>query len=410
MVGSAPPGPSGLGAVLRAPRATRVFDALLALGCTVVAVALHRSHVDGVETNQTSDLVSTVLTVIAVAPLAIRRNRPLPALLACAAGLVGLMAGEYVVAVAPVGVLIALYSVAAWGTVRATHQAVGAVAAVLAATAVMRPVDLSLQGIAVNGVLLAVGWVLGTGVRERKALHDAQVAAARRELDLERERADRAAVEERLRISRELHDVLGHAMSVMVVQAGVAQHLLATRPDEATAALARITDTGRGSLDELRRLLSVIRDGDQSAQSSHSLVGLSALPALAADVTAAGLPVRLSCEVGRDIPTGVQLAAYRIAQEALTNTLRHAGPATATVTVRRLGNDLQIEVADDGRGAVQPPGEPGRGLAGMRERVAVYGGTLTTGRGTDGGYRVDARIPLEGRSATASSAPGAVTA
>jgi len=409
MAGTVPPGPSGLGAVRGASRSTRVFDVLLALGCTVVAVALHRSQVDGVETNRTSDLVSTVLTVIAVAPLAIRRTRPLASLLACAAGLVGLMAGGYVVAVAPVGVLIAFYSVAAWGTVRATRHAVGAVAALLAATAVMRPVDLSLQGIAVNGVLLVVGWVLGTGVRERKALHDAQVAAARRELDLERERADRAAVEERLRISRELHDVLGHAMSVMVVQAGVAQHLLGTRPDEAAEALARITETGRGSLEELRRLLSVIRDGDQSAPSNQELVGLDALPALAADVTAAGLAVRLSCDVERGIPAGVQLAAYRIVQEALTNTLRHAGPATATVTVRHLANDLQIEVADDGRGAGQPHGEPGRGVDGMQERVAVYGGTLTTGCGPDGGYRVDARIPLDGRPATAGSAWGAVT-
>ncbi|MFL6153054.1 MAG: sensor histidine kinase [Ornithinibacter sp.] len=375
---------------------------LLALGCTVVAVALHRSQVDGVETNRASDLVSTVLTVIAVAPLAIRRTRPLASLLACAAGLVGLMAGGYVVAVAPIGVLISFYSVAAWGTVRATHQAVGAVAAVLAATALMRPVDLSLQGIAVNGALLAVGWVLGTGVRERKALHDAQVAAARRELDLERERADRATLEERLRISRELHDVLGHAMSVMVVQAGVAQHLLATRPDQAAEALARISETGRGSMEELRRLLSVIRDGDQLAPSSEP-VGLDALAALVADVAAAGLPVSLSCEVECDIPQGVQLAAYRIVQEALTNTLRHAGPATATVTVRHVANDLQVEVVDDGRGAA-PPGEAGRGLAGMRERVAIYGGTLGTSSPPDGGYRVDARIPLKGRPASATSA------
>jgi signal transduction histidine kinase len=410
MAATVPPGSSGLGAVRGGSRSTRVFDVLLALGCTVVAVALHRSQVDGVETNRTSDLMSTVLTAIAVAPLAIRRTRPLVSLLVCATALVGLMAGGYVVAVAPIGVLIAFYSVAAWGSVRATHQALGAVAAVVAVTALMRPVDLSLQGIAVNGVLLAVGWVLGTGVRERKALHDAQVAAALRELDLERERADRAAVEERLRISRELHDVLGHAMSVMVVQAGVAQHLLATRPDDAAEALARITETGRGSLEELRRLLSVIRDGDQSATSSQELVGLVALAALAADVTAAGLPVRLSCDVQRDLPAGVQLAAYRIVQEALTNTLRHAGPATATVTVRRLGNDLQIEITDDGRGAAQPHSKAGRGLAGMRERVAVYGGTLTTDSGPDGGYRVDARIPLEGRPASAASAQDAVTA
>ena len=410
MAATEQPRRSGFGAVRGGPRWSRLFDVTLALGCTLVAVVLHRSQVDGVVTNRTSDLASTVLTVIAVAPLAIRRTRPLAALLACAAGLVGLMAGEYVVAVAPVGVLISFYSVAAWGTVRATHQAVGAVAVLLAATALMRPVDLSLQGIAVNGVLLAMGWVLGTGVRERKALHDAQVAAARRELDLERERADRATLEERLRISRELHDVLGHAMSVMVVQAGVAQHLLASRPQEVAEALARITETGRGSMEELRRLLSVIRDGEPLASSRQPVVGLDALPALAAEVAAAGLPVRLNCDVERGIPEGVQLAAYRIVQEALTNTLRHAGPATATVTVKHSGNDLQIEVTDDGRGTAEPRGRAGRGLEGMRERVAVYGGTITTGSGPDGGYRVDARIPLGGQPAGPRSARGAVTA
>jgi signal transduction histidine kinase len=410
MAGTAPAQPSGLFAGRGTSRSTKVFDILLALGCTVVAVAMHRAQVDGVETNRTSDLVSTVLTVIAVAPLAVRRTRPLVSLLACAAGLVSLMAGGYVVAVAPVGVLIAFYSVAAWGTVRATRQAVGAVAAVLVVTALMRPVDLSLQGIAVNGVLLVMGWVLGTGVRERKALHDAQVAAARQELDLERERADRAAVEERLRISRELHDVLGHAMSVMVVQAGVAQHLLGTRPDEVASALERITETGRGSLEELRRLLTVIRDGDQPASSSQEPMGLDALPTLAADVTAAGLDVSLSCDVEPGIPDGVQLAVFRIVQEALTNTLRHSGATTATVTVRCVGGDLQVEVTDDGAGVAQGHGVPGRGLEGMQERVAVYGGSLTTGGGPDGGYRVAARIPVDGRAASAESTTGAVTA
>jgi signal transduction histidine kinase len=155
-------------------------------------------------------------------------------------------------------------------------------------------------------------------------------------------------------------------------------------------------------MEELRRLLSVIRDGDRLAPSSER-VGLDALAALVADVAAAGLPVGLSCEVERGIPEGVQLAAYRIVQEALTNTLRHAGPATATVTVRHVGNDLQVEVVDDGRGAA-PPGEAGRGLAGMRERVAIYGGTLSTSSPPDGGYRVDARIPLKGRPARTTSA------
>jgi signal transduction histidine kinase len=397
--------------VRRSRSARTALDLLLALACTGAAVGLHRAHIDGVEANRPSDALSTLLTIVAVAPLAARRVRPLAVLVACTTGLLGLIAGEYVVAVAPVGVIIAFYSVAAWGTRRAARVAVGVVAAGLATTAVLRPVDLSLEGIVVNGVLLGVSWVLGTGVRERRVLHEAQVGATLQELDLQRERADRAAVEERLRISRELHDVLGHAMSVMVVQAGVAQHLLRTRPDQAADALTRISDTGRNSLEELRRLLTVIREGDQPVRPHDDLPGLSALPALAAEVTAAGLPVRLTCDVEGVLPDGVALATYRIVQEALTNTLRHAGPTTATVAVWRTGTELRIEVTDDGRGAAEPQGEPGRGLAGMRERVAVYGGEITTGPG-EHGYRVHARIPLHAlpaqRSVAGSPARGSV--
>ncbi|WP_298889759.1 histidine kinase [uncultured Serinicoccus sp.] len=391
-------------------RSTTVFDAVLALGCTLIAVTVHRSHLDGVDANRTSDLVSTALTVIAVAPLASRRSRPLAALAACSIGLLGLMAGEYVVAVAPVGVLIAFYSVTAWGTVRAARHGLVVVAAVVVATALLRPVDLSLEGVAVNGALLVVGLVLGTGVKERRLLHEAQVAAALRDLDLERERADRASLEERLRISRELHDVLGHAMSVMVVQAGVAQHLLSARPDEAAAALARIADTGRSSMHELRRLLSVIREGDPSTHSAHGLVGLDDLPALASGMAAAGLPVALDCSIDGDVPAGIELAAYRIIQEALTNTLRHAGSATVSVTLQRRGDDLLIDIVDDGRGGAPSVRGSGRGLAGMRERVAVYGGELTTGPRRLGGYRVHARIPLNAQPHDAVPSQNAVPA
>jgi hypothetical protein len=142
-----------------------LFDLVVALGFTVAAVVMHRSHIDGVDANSTSDLFSTLLTVIAIAPLAVRRAQPLGVLVVCAVGLVGLMAGQYVVALAPVGVLIAFYSVVAWGTPRAVRLALGVVAAVLAATAVVRPVDLSLEGIAVNGALLAAG----VGARYRGA-------------------------------------------------------------------------------------------------------------------------------------------------------------------------------------------------------------------------------------------------
>lgn len=381
-------------------RATDAFDLLVAVGCTAFAVAVHRSGVDAVAANREVDLLSTLLTVLAVAPIAVRRRQPLPVMGCCTTSLLGLMAGDYAVAVAPVGLLIAFYTVAAWGTRHSARVALGVVMATLAATALLRPVDLSVQGIAVNCLLLAVGWVLGTGAWERRALHEAHVEAAARELEYERERAGRAAVDERLRISRELHDVLGHAISVMMVQAGVAQHLLGSRPDQAAEALARVTDTGRSSLEELRRLVSVIRDGGQQGATGE-LPGLAELSALAADMTAAGVAVRLRCEVDQEIPAGVALAAYRIVQEALTNTLRHAGPAQASVVVRCDGGELEIEVADNGRGNEGHEDARGRGLVGMSERVAVYGGDLSTGPGADRGYVVRARIPLPGGPADA---------
>ncbi|HEV7657121.1 MAG TPA: sensor histidine kinase [Mycobacteriales bacterium] len=369
-------------------------DQLLALTVTAVAVVLHLAKVESIPANRDPDAWSVLFTIAALAPLVVRRRYPLAAFAACFPGLIALMVGHYAVGMAPLGALIAFYTVAAWGTATDARRAVGVLALGLVATALARPIDLSVEGAAVNGLLLLCGWVLGTGTRKRRALHAAQVADAARRLELERERASRAAAEERLRITRELHDVLGHAMSVMVVQAGVAQTLLASRPEEAAIALGRIAETGRSSLEEMRRLLTVIRDGTEPAGAATQ-PGLADLPALVADVVAAGLPVTLDpVPTGPRLPPGVELAAYRIVQEALTNTLRHAGPARAVVRLRRTAAAVEVDVRDDGRGPSDAA--PGRGLSGMRERVAVYGGELVTGPDGERGFRVRARLPLDG--------------
>jgi signal transduction histidine kinase len=273
----------------------------------------------------------------------------------------------------------------------------------------LRPIDLSVEGALVQVALYVGGWVIGTGVRERREMEAVRRSEGQRELELahrqaelERERASRATAEERLRITRELHDVLGHAFSVMVVQAGAAEQLIDADPAAVRAALREIGATGRSSLADIRRVLGQLRDGEGHPGLEPS-PSLADLPALVARVEAAGLPTRLRLEADpNSSQAGVEVAAYRVIQEALTNCLKHASAAHAYVVVGLVdqGSDngasaaLQIDVWDDGVGAVAGAEQDGHGLSGMRERVSVYGGTLSAGPASDGGYRVSARIPL----------------
>jgi signal transduction histidine kinase len=206
-------------------------------------------------------------------------------------------------------------------------------------------------------------------------------------------------LEERTRIARDLHDILAHAMSVITVQAGVGAHLLERDPEQARKALEVIEQTGRGALGEMRRLLRVLRADDLPTEPQP---GLASLDRLAAQATAAGVPVELQVEgPARPLPAGLEVSAYRIAQEALTNTIKHAGPARAEVRIVYGPDALTVVVADDGRGAGFEPGPGGHGIAGMRERVTVYDGDLDAGPHPGGGFRVRARLPLEATAAAA---------
>ena len=220
---------------------------------------------------------------------------------------------------------------------------------------------------------------------------------------LEREQAEqarRAVVDERARIARELHDVVAHNVSVMVVQSGAARRTIERDPERAREVLTSVESTGRQALDEMRRLLGVLRTEDEATDLRAPQPSVSHLDALVAQVCDAGLPVKLVVEgEPRPLSSGVDMSAYRIVQEALTNSLKHAGPAHAHVRVCFGDNDLRLEVTDDGRGIIADDPATnggGHGLVGMRERVALFGGRLEAGPRTGGGYIVTATLPLEG--------------
>jgi signal transduction histidine kinase len=233
-------------------------------------------------------------------------------------------------------------------------------------------------------VILLVRRVLGD--RERRA------QLAERERDLA---AREAVVEERARIARELHDAIAHNVSMMVVQAGAERRVLDERDGPTREVLETIERIGRGALTEMRRLVGMLRS--DSGDPLTPQPGLDDLPTLVRQVGEAGLPVELQVEgERRELPVGIELSAYRIVQEALTNALKHAGQAHASVRVRYSADSLELEIVDDGAGERQAPIAPGgHGLVGMRERVALYGGRLDAGRRPSGGFAVRVLLPIQ---------------
>ena len=237
-----------------------------------------------------------------------------------------------------------------------------------------------------------VAWLAGVALRSRA--EQAERAEERASVaERERESAARVAVaEERARITRELHDIVAHAVSVMVLQVGAVRHRLPDSLSEDREALRTVEDVGRGALTEMRHLLSETQDDDVADRSPQP--GLDRLDALVGKVRLAGLEVRLHNE-GEPIPLprAIDLSAYRIIQEGLTNSLKHSGAGKAEVTVRYASRALQIEVLDDGNGATVDDGQ-GHGLLGIQERVKIYGGEMTAGAAPGGGYLLSVRLPV----------------
>ncbi len=364
----------------RHPRVVDWILVLIALATTVGAAARHGRPEAGVP-----------LALVASLALLARRDHPLP-VLAVEVAATALVLGFWGINNPwPVGV--ALYTVA-----ERCERRVSLTAAGLTVVALVLPYGHAShwgRDTPFRLLTLAVAWLVGDSLGVRRRYVSALEERAER---LERERAAeaaRAAAEEQARIARELHDVLAHNVSVMVVQAAAANDVFDARPEEARAALENIEATGRAALAELRRLLGVVRDGGAGYAPQPSL---ERLDELVDQVRAAGLRLSVTIEgEPRPLPAGLDLAAYRVVQEALTNTLKHARARSAEIRLRFGPDCLDVDVRDDGAGAANGDGG-GSGLIGMRERVAVYGGKLTAAPSPGGGFAVSASFPLEGES------------
>ena len=320
-------------------------------------------------------------------PLAARRLWPLPAaavvaIAAVAAGASGVSQGSLL------AVAFCLYPVAL-NSQRSTRTSTGVLGAlsaiVILGVAFLGPRANDLAAIVLGLAVIAAAWTIGRTVRERRAY--AQAEAERL--------TERAAGEERLRIARELHDVVAHSMSLIAVKAGIANHVARSRPEETIDALRVIEDTSKSALSEMRRLLGVLRTDDTTDGELAPAPNLADLPELAQRAAGAGVHVDLDLHGDPDVPAGVGLSAYRIVQEALTNVVRHAAPAHCQITVTAQDGEVRIDVRDDGPGRRLLPAEngSGHGLAGMRERALVCGGELTAGPLNGSGFQVKARLP-----------------
>ena len=340
-------------------------------------------------------------------PLLWRRVRPL-AVLTVTLVLVGVLTeltGVADVAGSPFAcVLVATYAAGAHSRRRRARLAVGVIALWLSSFVIYDSDQPVSDLVFIGSILYAV---LGAAlvVRSRQELAGA-LAVRTVELEHEREAAAGLAVaEERRRIARELHDVVAHSLSVIVLQAGAERRDLAAERPSSAATLGTIESTARSALAEMRRLLGVLRDPDE-ALSLAPPPGLARLPELAAQVGEAGLSVRLEVTGDRQpLPTGFDLSCYRIVQESLTNALRHGAATRATVTVQYRTGEVRLEVLDDGTAAPSQEHVPGHGLVGMRERAALFGGELSAGRLERGGWQVRARLPVPADAAVLAGAP-----
>jgi signal transduction histidine kinase len=374
------------------------FDSALALAAAGLSTALFVFHPAVRGLPRGMFVLGCGLVLLHTLPLAARRRLPLAVLATSVASGLAFAALGLPPDMLWVAVPVAVYSVAAYGD-RWVALAGLVVAEVGLAVVQLTPGRTGVNTWVGNMGFLAATWLLGHFVGIRR-LYVLQLEERTAELERAREElARRAVVEERLRLARELHDVVAHAMSVIAVQSGVGAHVANTQPKEAAKALAAIEATSRAALTELRRLLGVLRQADEPRGDLAPVPGLADLEGLLAEVARAGLAVKLRVNGTRpQLPAGVELSAYRIIQEALTNVVKHAGPTRAQVVVGYRDQEVTVEVTDDGRGVVTSASDgrvgTGHGLIGMRERVQVFGGDLEVGPRPGGGFRVAARLPL----------------
>ncbi|MEA2284061.1 MAG: hypothetical protein QOJ21_104 [Solirubrobacteraceae bacterium] len=340
----------------------------------------------------------TALVLLMTLPLAARRRFPLgiPLLAIAAMGISSIWHVPDETSFAVGVVMLSMYSVAAHTELAKALVGLGAMLGLFIVGTIVD--DNGVEDLLFVSIISGGVWATGRMVRSRRQL---AAALADRNVLLEHEqeaRARQAVAEERTRIARELHDVVAHSVSVMVVQAGAERRALGDERQSTREVLEAIEETGRQALTEMRRLLGMLRkDDDELALAPQP--SMEHLELLVSQVREAGMPVQLELE-GEPVPLppGVDLSAYRIVQEALTNALKHAGPARARVRVRYRHDELELEILDDGPGplaATNGADPDGHGLVGMRERVSLFGGDLAAGQRREGGYAVRARLPLE---------------
>ncbi|WP_433364541.1 sensor histidine kinase [Actinoplanes sp. CA-142083] len=357
-----------------------VGDGLLAAVLLVFAMVTTRYAAENQPGTMPLDALSRVLIAVAAVSLAVRRRWPVVTLTVVTVAVSAYLIGGYAYGGIMICFLLAVYTVAVALPLRPAAVAAGAALVAISVHAFVP----SVGGPGVEGLVPAAAWVVvpfavGVTVRlSREATARARADAARRIAD-----------DERLRVAQEVHDVVGHGLAAINMQAEIALHLLHRKPEQAEAALTAISRTSKQGLDELRATLMAVRGDEDRAP----MPGLGQLPALRDRLAHAGLPVNLAIHGDRPLPDAVDLAAYRIVQEALTNVLRHAGSTSAEVTVTYAANVVELEVTDSGLGGTPPSGQ-GSGIAGMKERAAALGGELTAGPRAGGGFRVHAVLPV----------------
>lgn len=385
---------------LRRVPAVLFVDVPLALAITCFAQVNLAFNLDN-STRYGPMPVVVAATLVATSVLALRRVAPLATAVTVAVAIGGPMLatpltmtlwGDFL------PILIATYSVGrhtAWARARI---GAGMIVAGVLVVFLRNPESGTVGNIPFVAVPLAACFVAGRVLRARARSHSHDRARAQ-QLEAEREEAIRAALaEERARIARELHDIVAHCVSVMVVQAGAAEDLLDRDPPKARAPLRSVQETGRQAVAELGRMLGLLR-GERARLALKPQPGTADLAELVDHMAGIGLPVQLTVEgAARPLPPGVELTVYRVVQEALTNALKHAAPTIAQVQLRYDDQSVRVSVRDAGRSGgagTADANRVGHGLIGMRERVGLYGGSLETAAKPEGGFTVTARLPLE---------------
>jgi signal transduction histidine kinase len=373
-----------------------IADALLAAAVTAMVLVDLASPTDAVGVRPT-DAWAVVLSLLQTLPLAFRRRAPLLCFILTLVGVCAYYPLGYEVTDGTLATFVGVYTVAAYENRRKSLLALGLLAVGMTWYWLTRAEPFDPTTPIWIGILGLLSWGLGEFVRTRRA-YTAQVEALAERLDRARAlEARQAAWQERARLARELHDLIGHTVNVMVIQAGAGRRTLASDRGLAERAFQTIESTGREALEELDRLLGILRTEEDDEPELPPQPGLEQLHALAGRFEDAGLPVELTVEGDQvPLPRSLDQSAYRIIQEALTNALRHAGDTIAHVAVRYRTDRLELEVANDSHGNRRPPDHAGggRGLIGIQERVALFGGELEAGPRAGGGFVVRCGFPL----------------